>query len=94
MPRVTLLAAFCLLPFLSLSQQLFDSAPYTDLPDSLLVSLQTYYTRKTAADLEEYRFKESGKWLKYLPQVALTTLGPSAGIQSHTIYQAKNDKVK
>ena len=94
--KIVFLASLCLSVFTTSSQ----------VPDSLIDPLRTYYQDKTSAEISAYSYKEKGKWLKYLPTVGMGFSLESSGSQgsgldvpmpivsfnSRTIYQIKNDK--
>jgi hypothetical protein len=62
--------------------------------DSLQAALTNYYNLKLEADLEEFRFSEKYRALKYVPQIGFdwVLFRPIIGFNSNLIYQVANDR--
>ncbi len=74
-------------------QEGFNLSDWVPERDSLQRSLINFYDQKLEADLEEFRFSEKYRALKYVPTFGfdVALLRPIVGFNSNLIYQVAND---
>jgi hypothetical protein len=89
-----LLTSLFLLPLIAVSQPGYTLSDWVPDRDSLQRSLVIFFELKLEADMEEFRFTEKYRAIKYLPQVGfdMALLRPIVGFNSNLIYQVANDR--
>lgn len=93
MQKIRVLLFLIFITFQTKAQIKIDS---TFIPnyDSLKLSLQDFYRRKTTAEQQQYKYKQKWRWLKYLPSVGYSFFlnTPIVSYNTNEVYNAINDK--